>query len=128
MVAPNIPDVTLTSADPALLLCWEEQVKQGKDCFLVLKYQGGKITTTLQVSKWHEPVTPKLKQMPQASSQAEKKAKRNKKKKLEKLLSFHESLVNKKGLPQSRLMLLHSQQKNEQFKCDQCDYKAQHLN
>ena len=98
MVAPNIPDVTLTSADPALLLCWEEQVKQGKDCFLVLKYQGGKITTTLQVSKCHEPVTPQLKQMPQASSQAEKEANRNKKKKLDKLLSFLERLVNEKGL------------------------------
>ena len=46
MVAPNITDVTLASVDPALLLCYEEQVKQGKDCSLTLKYQGDKITTT----------------------------------------------------------------------------------
>ena len=101
MVAPNIPDVTMTSADPALLLCWEEQVKQGKDCSLILNYQGCKITTTLQVSKQQEPVTPKLENMPQASSQAEKKVKRNKKKQLEKLLSYHKKLLTKKDFLQA---------------------------
>ena len=76
MIAPNITYVTLASADPALILCWDEQVKQGKDCSLILKYHGGKITTTL--------VAHKLKPVPISSSQAEKidqKFKRKKKKK-----------------------------------------------
>ena len=72
MVAPNITDVTLASADPALLICWEEQVKQGKECPLILKYQGGKITTTLQVSKRHKAVAPKKTPVPPSNSQAEK--------------------------------------------------------
>ena len=44
-------DVTLASADPDLLLCWERKVKQGKECSLLLEYRSGKVTTTLKVSK-----------------------------------------------------------------------------
>ena len=68
MIAPNITYVTLASADPALILCWDEQVKQGKDCSLILKYHGGKITTTLEVSKRHKAVAHKLKPVPLSSS------------------------------------------------------------
>ena len=131
MVAPNIQDVTLVSTDPELLLCWEQQVKQGKDWSLILKYQGGKITNTLQVSRRHKAVAPKIDSEPTSSSQDEKNnrdvKKKNKKKSLEKLLSYHQHIVNEKGLPPSRLMLQHSQQNNEQFKCDQCDFKATSL-
>ena len=44
----NIPDVTLACADPALLLCWEEKVKLGIECSLLLKHSKGKIITTLK--------------------------------------------------------------------------------
>ena len=58
--------------------------------------------------------------MPQASFQAEEEVKRKKKK--------TKDLLLKKRLPPSRLMLQHSQQSNEHFECDQCDYKANSLN
>ena len=73
---------------------------------------------------------PKTKSEHPSSSQTEKikgGVKKNKKKSLEKLLSYHQHIVNEKGLPPSRLMLQHSQQNNEQFKCDQCDFKATSL-
>ena len=44
----NFLNVTLTSADPALLLCWEKRVKQGVECFLLLKHRRVKIPTILQ--------------------------------------------------------------------------------
>ena len=41
----DIRDDTLASADPTLLSCWEEKVKQGIECSLVLKHSKGKIVT-----------------------------------------------------------------------------------
>ena len=118
MAAPNIADVTLASVDPALLLCCGEEVKQGKDCSLILKYQGGKITTTLEVSKRHKAMAHKLKPVPLSSFQAE-------------IWKNYSLIINdflmKKGLPPSRLMLQQSKQSNEQFKCDQFDFKATNL-
>ena len=35
---PVIPDVTLAYADPAILQCWEELVRQGAKCSLLLKH------------------------------------------------------------------------------------------
>ena len=44
-------DVTLASADPDLVLCWEHKVKQGKECSLLLEFKNGNVITTLKVSK-----------------------------------------------------------------------------
>ena len=108
MAAPNFPDVTLVYADPALLLCWEEQVKQGKDCSLLLEYKNGFITTTLKVNKCKSPEAKVSKLVPTSKSQAKKKKKRGGKQRLEKLLAYHQRLVDERGLPPSRLMLQHA--------------------
>ena len=47
MSRPVIPDVTLASADPAILQCWEK-VRQGAKCSLLLKHSNGKIETILK--------------------------------------------------------------------------------
>ena len=51
MAAPDFPDVTLAHADPALLLCWEEKVRQGVDCTVLLKHSRGKVITMLKCRK-----------------------------------------------------------------------------
>ena len=48
MLVNDIPNVTLASADPALLLCWENMVRQGTECSLLLKHSKGKIITILK--------------------------------------------------------------------------------
>ena len=48
-----IPDVTLASADPHLVLCWEEKVRLGAECFLLLKHSKGKIITILKSSSFN---------------------------------------------------------------------------
>ena len=50
MAGKVIPDVTLASADPQLLLCWEEKVRLGAECSLLLKHSKGKIVTILKSS------------------------------------------------------------------------------
>ena len=47
VTAPKL-DVSLASIDAALLLCWEEKVKQKKDCSLLLQSRGGRVITTLK--------------------------------------------------------------------------------
>ena len=44
-------DVTLAPVDPALLLRWEEEVRQGLDCALVLKHRKGKVIIHVHTSK-----------------------------------------------------------------------------
>ena len=51
MAAPDFPDVTLAHADPALLLCWEEKVRQGVECTLLLKHSRGKVITIIKCRK-----------------------------------------------------------------------------
>ena len=146
MAAPNFPDVTLVYADPALLLCWEEQVKQGKDCSLLLDNKNGKITTCLKVTNLRslEAKIPKL--VPSKNPQTVNKKKGDKKKSVQKLLAFHQRLVKEKGLPPSRLMLQHAaaqvsspviqpepdhkpdqEDKVQEFKCEQCDYTSKSM-
>ena len=137
MASKTIPDVTLACADPALLQCWEEKVRQGAECSLLLKHRKGKITTILKSTSTRvlEPkVSPST--LKESSNPAEKKTvrkKRNSKKRLEALLSFQKRLVEEKGLPPSRLMLQHAavspsqsveaESSNiEHFKCDHCEY------
>ena len=50
MSVPDKSDVTLAPVDPALLLPWEEKVRQGMDCSLLLKHSIGKIFSTLTTS------------------------------------------------------------------------------
>ena len=125
-------DVTLAFADPDLVLCWEQKVKQGRECSLLLESKNGKVITTLKVSKSRsfESKTPKE----DSQSQAEKKSKKNKKYNLGKLLAYHKRLVEEKGLPPSNLMLKHAAEasspspptqkpgrEESYFKCDHCD-------
>ena len=130
----NIPDVTLACADPALLLCWEEKVKLGIECSLLLKHSKGKIITTLKTCNAII-AEPNIIVSTLSSNQADKKKRKKGKtdKRLEDLLSYHKRLVKEKGVPPSKLMLeqaaLASSQRvqaelegNHQFKCEKCDY------
>ena len=140
----DIRDVTLASADPTLLSCWEEKVKQGVECSLVLKHSKGKIVTTLSCSVSRIPDA----RSPSPPAPASKPKKRRKRgggqKRLEALLSYQQRLVQEKGLPPSRLMLQHAavapgeeaavqarihlptmqagDWRKRMFKCDLCDF------
>ena len=94
--------VTLAHVDPLLLSCWEGLVKQGEDCSLLLKHSKGKMIATLQSIK------PTSSSTSLFTTAKRKKRKGCKKKKLEKLLAYHQRLVDEKGLPLSRLMEEHA--------------------
>ena len=124
-----LPDVNLV--DPALLSCWEEKVKQGVECSLLLEHSKGKVTTILKCTTAKEPNA--RAPIPVSTSQAEKKKKKNnnkggKKKRLEALLSYHQRLVEEKGLPPSRLMLQHAAAVPAPpppvFSCEHCDFSS----
>jgi hypothetical protein len=115
MTDTNIPDVTLwildPSVDPALLSCWEEKVKQGVECSLLLKHSKGKIITILKSIVSSSPeakASPFLKPSLTEKPKKKKKNKGNKTKRLESLLSFHQRLVEEKGMPPSKLMEQHA--------------------
>ena len=115
MAAADSMDVTLVPVDTSILSCWEEKVKQGIECSLLLKHSKGKVITTLKCSLDLQP--PKARDVSSLtpSIQAEKKGRMKKKKKtnnkggkkrkLASLLAYHQRLVVEKGLPPSRLML-----------------------
>jgi hypothetical protein len=131
--------VTLALVDPSILSCWEEMVKQGKECSLILKHNKGNVTVKLQS-------TNKVSSLPQAplsaSPAVKKRKKTSKKKRLERLLAYHQRLVEERGLPPSRLMLQQAAvvsatasstsqpsqspgQNEKQFKCDQCEFSSE---
>ena len=106
MAAANSVDVTLVPVDTSILSCWEEKVKQGIECSLLLKHSKGKVITTLKCSVgWPIPnagsnchLTPST----QAKEKGGTKKKKNnnkggKKRKLESLLASHQRLVEEKG-------------------------------
>ena len=64
--------VTLPLVDSSILSCWEEMVKQGKECSLMLKHSKGNVTVKLQS-------TSKVSPLPQASLSASAEAKKGKK-------------------------------------------------
>merc|ERR1712208_168989 len=110
--------------------CWDKMVKRGEECSLLLKHSKGKVIATLQCTT---PVKTKTSSNFSTPSAEEEKKKRGKKRKLEKLLAYHQRLVAEKGLPPSRLMEEHatisstpSDQSTgaEKFKCDHCDFKS----
>ena len=136
-------DVTLASADAAILLCWEEKVKQKKDCSLLLQSRGGRVITTIKVigPRNHE-VSDSNSSLPpefQAETKKKKTNRQSNKLKLAKLPQYHQRKVEEEGLPPSRLMLeqaaaapakLTSPEPNssqEKFQCDKCDYKTETL-
>ena len=106
--ASKFSDVPLVSVDLAILLCWEEQVNQGKDCSLFLECKNGKISTILNVSQLRSSDAKASKLTPASESQAGIKKKKNSSKRLQKLLACHQCLVTEKGLPPTRLMLQHA--------------------
>ena len=118
MAAANSMDVTLVQVDTSILSCWEEKVKQGIECSLLLKHSKGKVITTLKCSVDLQPPKAGSVRNPAPSTQAEEKERTKKKKnnkgrkkrKLESLLAYHQRLVEEKGLPPSRLMLEHAAQ------------------
>ena len=85
MAAAKYPDVPLVSADASLLSCWEEKVKLGVDCSLVLKHSKGKVVTILKCSSAIAKRPANSSSSPAASSttssHAEEKKKKKKKKK-----------------------------------------------
>ena len=68
MAAAKYPDVPLVSADASLLSCWEEKVKLGVDCSLVLKHSKGKVVTILKCSSAIAKRPPTSSSSPAASS------------------------------------------------------------
>ena len=90
----DFQDVTLASADPDLILCWEKKVKQGRECSLLLEYKNGKVSTALKVCNAVKSAArpPKL----DSKFLAEKKKPKKGGKKLTKLLAYHKRLVDKK--------------------------------
>ena len=141
MSAQYSSDVTLASADPALVLCWEEKVRQGEDCTLQLKHSKGRITTIFKSTRLlnkipHPHSSDPI--LPQAEKEKKKKNKRKRgtPKSLEALLSYQKRLVEERGLPPSRLMqeqaaqasISPSQAGEEEdihnFKCEICDYST----
>ena len=132
-------DVTLALVDPTLLSCWEEMVKRGEECTLMLKHSKGQVTATLQSTK-QTSILP-VPSLSSSASAKKKKKKGNKKKRMEALLAYHQRLVEEKGLPPSRLMLQQaaaaatspsssstlSQSPGTSeisFKCDLCDFTS----
>ena len=106
MSAPELSDVTLALVDANVLACWEDKVKLGLECSLLLKHSEGKITTTLQYSSSILP--PPLSQAEKGKKKKQRKTTKKSAKKLEALLAFQKRLVEKKGLPPIRLMLQHA--------------------
>ena len=115
-------------------------MKKGVECSILIKHSRGKITTILTTNrsrdidaKVPDPVTS------QAEKMVKKKNKGGRKKRLEALLSYHQRLVEEKGLPPSRLMLKHAvaaspptppalrpdqEDTSKNFTCDHCDYSS----
>ena len=114
MAGANFLDHNLVSVDPSILSYWEEKVKEGFDCTLLLKHSKGKVTTILKCSKLvaSSDARNSVPQPAVSPTQAEvaksKKRRKMSKKKLESLLSYQERLAREKGLPPSRLMPLHA--------------------
>jgi len=106
MTGKDSIDVTLAHVDPTLVSCWDKMVKQGEECSLHLKHSKGKVIATLQCTRTVKP--PTLSLSPSPSAKEKKKKRKGGKKKLEKLLAYHQRLVEEKGLPPSRLMEEHA--------------------
>ena len=133
MSVPDSSNVTLAYVDPDVLSCWEGKVKKGLECTLTLQHKQGKITTTLQC---HSSLNLDAKSLSSLNCQADnikkkKKNKGDKSKRLESLLSYHQRLVDEKGLPESELMKKHAAippthptNTVNKFYCNLCEYTS----
>ena len=130
MSGQEFTNVTLAQVDPAILTCWEEMLKRGEECSLLLKHSKGRVTFSLQCAKSAESSSvAEISSAPMSSAkkkEKKRKQKRRSKKRLEALLSYHQRLVEEKGLPPSRLMLQHAAAAEARRKCDQCDFFPHH--
>ena len=135
MSAPELSDVTLALVDANVLACWEDKVKLGLECSLLLKHSDGKITTTLQYTSSTLP--PPLSQAEKVNKKKHAKKTKRSTKNLESLLAFQKRLVEEKGLPPSKLMLQHAavntsssspvsepDKVREEFKCGECEFSS----
>ena len=129
MAGKDSIDVTLAHVDPSIVSCWDKMVKLDRECSLLLKHSKGKVIATLQCTTPVKTKTSSNFSTPSAEEEKKnkKKRKRGKKRKLEKLLAYHQRLVAEKGLPPSRLMEEHAAlslspshkvTSEKQFKCD----------
>ena len=87
--------VTLAMVDPSLLSSWEEMVKRGEECSLLLSHSKGKITATLQCTK-PSPSSSLATASPSPPKAKRKKNKGNKERRLKSLLAYHQRLVDEK--------------------------------
>lgn len=137
MSSDNSSGVTLACVDPSLLSSWEGMVKRGVECSLLLKHSKGKIIATLQATTPSPcPTLSSSPSLPSSAEESKKKKKRkgSKEKGLKDLLSYHQRLVEEKGLPPSRLMEQHAAdsassnqspgRKEKLVKCDQCEFSS----
>ena len=138
MAAADFLNGTLVLVDPSILSCWEEKVKQGLDCSLMLKHSKGMVNTILKCNvvvgspDARKPSPQSAASSPQTQERKKKKKKKRKnnggRKKLESLISYQERLTKEKGLPPSRLMLQHAAAVQslplQEFQCDQCDFTS----
>ena len=90
--ASDFTNVSLVSADSALLLCWEEKVRQGVECSLFLTHRRGKVTIVLKCSSLNSPEAKTRTASFAPSNEVMKKMKN--KQRLEALLSYHQRLVD----------------------------------
>ena len=128
-------EVTLALVDPSLLSSWEEMVKRGEECSLLLLHSKGKITATLQCTK-PAPSSSLATASPSPPQAKRKKNKGSKERRLKSLLAYHQRLVDEKGLPPSRLMEQHAVAPDlnpsnpeqisdaKKVQCEQCDFST----
>ena len=90
MSGQDSTDVTLANVDPSLLSCWQEMVKRGQECSLLLKHRSDKVIETLQYTT---PLTRSSSPSNSSSAKKRKKNKGNKEKRLEALLAPWEEKV-----------------------------------
>ena len=88
MSGQDSTDVTLANVDPSLLSCWQEMVKRGQECSLLLKHRSDKVIATLQYT-----TTRSSSPSNSSSAKKRKKNKGNKEKRLEALLASWEEKV-----------------------------------
>ena len=135
MSSKDSGEVTLALVDPSLLSSWEEMVKRGEECSLLLSHSKGKITATLQCTK-PSPSSSLATASPSPPQAKRKKNKGNKERRLKSLLAYHQRLVDEKGLPPSRLMEQHTVATElnpsnpeqisdaKKVQCEQCDFST----
>ena len=127
--------------DGEILSAWNELISKGVECSLFLRHRKGNVSTVLKSNKkiFSEAIEPLHDAASRQDRKGKNKRKKGGKKNLEGLLSYHQYLVEKKGLPPSRLMLEQAAlasptssstqtstpvqvHEDKQFSCQLCDF------